>query len=115
MRGAVEKIGIAESHVRRARGDLLANIVEHDVALHHAKLALINRHDRTMAAQMFAAAAGFGVSDGLADAAVSEMGITHGFGQAGAIGQTEGEAIERNLEDGLGGNRPWKSLPPRPH
>ena len=65
VRGAVEEIGIAEGDVARAVRDLLADIVENDVALHDAELALIDGHDRTVAAQMFAAAAGFGVGDGL--------------------------------------------------
>ncbi len=60
MRRTVEKIGIAERDVLRARGDLLADVFQHDVAFDHAKRAVVNRHNRAMAAQMLAAARGFG-------------------------------------------------------
>jgi hypothetical protein len=68
VRGPVEEIGIAEGDVLGARGHLLANVGEHDLGLHHPKAPLIHRHHRAMAAQMFAASAGFGVA-GRLDAA----------------------------------------------
>src|SRR6202034_2817815 len=61
VRGTVQKIRIAESHMACALRDLLADIVEHDVALNYAELALIHGHDGAVAAQMFAAAARLGV------------------------------------------------------
>ena len=42
--------------------NLLANVCEHHLRLHHAKSSLVHRHHGAMAAQMFAAPAGFGVT-----------------------------------------------------
>ena len=56
---AIEEIGIAKGDVLGAGVDLAADVFEHDVALHDAENAVVNRHDRTMAAEMLAAAAGF--------------------------------------------------------
>src|SRR5258708_9342671 len=44
VRRTVEKIRIAEGHVTRARGHLLADVGQHHLALDHAKIALIHRH-----------------------------------------------------------------------
>ena len=65
VRGAVEEIGIAEGDVLGAGCDLLANVLQHNFRLHHAKIALIHRHHRAMPAQVLAAAAGFGVAGAL--------------------------------------------------
>ena len=62
MGGAVEEIGIAEGDVARACRDLLPDVGEHHVALHHAKLSLVDGHHRAVPAQMLAAAAGLGVT-----------------------------------------------------
>jgi hypothetical protein len=59
MTNAVEKIGIAERNMLRARGHLAANVFHHYIAAHDAKHALVNRNDGTMPAKMLAAAAGF--------------------------------------------------------
>ena len=63
VRRAVEEIGIAEGDVPRAGGDLRGDVGQHDVGLHDAELPLVDRHDRTMPAQVPAAAAGLGVAD----------------------------------------------------
>ncbi len=47
----------------RARRDLGGNIGEHDLGLHDTELSVVDRHDRTVPAEMTAAAAGFGVAD----------------------------------------------------
>lgn len=60
---AIEKIGVAERDVGGAGGDLLANVDEDDVTVHDAENAVVNGNDRAMATQVFAAAAGFGVTD----------------------------------------------------
>ena len=60
VRRAIEKIRIAERDVLRARRHLPANIFEHDVALDHAKRAVVHRHDRAMPAKMLASARRFG-------------------------------------------------------
>ena len=72
VRGTVEEVGIAKRHVLGARGNLDADISQHDVLLHNPKLAVVNRHDRTMAAEMTASAARFGVS-GHTAASVAQM------------------------------------------
>ena len=59
---AIEEIGIAEGDVLRACCDLLTNVGENYVERDYAELALINGHDGAMAAEMFAAAGGFGVT-----------------------------------------------------
>jgi hypothetical protein len=59
---AVEEIGIAKRDMLRARRHLAANILQHDVALHDAELPLVDRHNRTMPAQVLAAAAGFRIA-----------------------------------------------------
>src|SRR5258706_6880366 len=98
--GSIEEIGIAEGDVLRAGGDLLANIVQHYVALDDAEVALINRHNRAVAAQMFAAAAGLGVGD----LTRSFTGCAARNAEAGlralpnrSIGRDEFEAFERNF------------------
>ena len=60
--GAVEEIGIAEGDVPGAGFDLAADVLHHDVALDDAEGPLVNGDDGAMAAEMFAAAAGFGVA-----------------------------------------------------
>src|SRR5579859_3942738 len=57
---SVEKIRVAEGNVLRAGRHLPPHVFHHNAARDDAKHALINRNDRTMAAQMFAAAARFG-------------------------------------------------------
>ena len=61
VRGTVEEIWIAERDVPRAAGDLRRDVGEDDARRDDAELPVVNRHDRAMAAQMFAAAARFGV------------------------------------------------------
>jgi hypothetical protein len=48
--------------VRRTRGDLRVDVGEHHVRLHDPELAVVDRHDRTMAAPVPAAAAGFRIA-----------------------------------------------------
>ena len=71
---AVEEVRIAERDVPRAGGDLPPHVFQHDVALNHAKAPAVDRHDRTMPAQVFAAAACFRVAD-RAPLAISEVEV----------------------------------------
>ena len=64
MPNAVEKVGVTESNVLGARRNLTADVLQHHLALHNAECAVVNRHNRAVAAQVFAAAAGLGVADG---------------------------------------------------
>jgi hypothetical protein len=52
----VEEVGITKRDVLRACGHLPADILEHHLGLHHAKRPAIHRHDRTVPAQVLAAA-----------------------------------------------------------
>ena len=63
VRRAVEEIGIAEGDVLGARRDLRRDVREHDVRLHDAELPVVDRHDRTVTAEMPAAAARLRVAD----------------------------------------------------
>ena len=59
----VEEVGIAKRHVRRAGLDLLAHVRDHHVDGDDAELPAVDRHDRTMPAQMLAAARRLRVPD----------------------------------------------------
>jgi hypothetical protein len=63
MADTVEKIGIAKRNVLGTHLDLSGNIAEDDGSLHNPKFSLIDRHDRTMSAEMFAAPASLSVSN----------------------------------------------------
>ena len=62
VRRPVKEVGIAERNVLRSRLDLLANVGQHNLALHHAKFSLVNRDYRAMPAQVLAPATGLGIS-----------------------------------------------------
>ena len=62
MPNAIEKIGIPKRDVPRPARHLLPHVFEHNFALHDAKIAFVHRHNRAVAAQMFAAPARFRVS-----------------------------------------------------
>src|SRR5258708_34184073 len=57
--GAVEKIRVTEGDMLRSHGDLLADVGEHDVALHDPKSAVIDGDHRAMPAKMLTAPPGF--------------------------------------------------------
>src|SRR5258705_6881837 len=63
VRRAVEKIRIAEADVLRACLNLRADVVDDDVDRHCIKASLVDRHNRTVSAQMFAPARGVGASN----------------------------------------------------
>src|SRR5258708_2607137 len=60
MADSVEKVRIAEGDVLRASSRLAANVFENNVAADNSKNTFVHRHDRTVPAKMFAAAAGLG-------------------------------------------------------
>ena len=62
MPHSIEEIWIAKRDVLRAGGHLLPNVRKHDLAVHDTENTVVYRHNRTMPAQMFAAAARFRVS-----------------------------------------------------
>ena len=59
---SIEEIRIAKRDVLRARGHLLPDIRKHDLPVDDAENTVVYRHNRTMPAQMLAAAARFRVS-----------------------------------------------------
>ena len=63
MPDAVEEVGIAEGDVPGAGGDLRPHVGHDDVDRDDPKAAVVDGHDRTVPAAMFAAAAGLGVAD----------------------------------------------------
>ena len=88
MRRAIEKIRIAERNMLRAGRHLLADVGHHHLHRQDAELALVHRHHRAMAAQMFAAARAFGEADDLAAAlGRNQMRVARQRRQTGAVGQ----------------------------
>src|SRR5690349_6827897 len=61
--GSVEEIGVAKRDVGGAGGDLTANVLENDIALHNAEEAAIDGNHGTVPAEMFATAGCFGIAD----------------------------------------------------
>ena len=68
VRGTVEKIGIAKGDVFGAGTDLPADIFEHHFARNDAENPIVDGNNRTVAAEMLAAAAGLGVTRDKMDA-----------------------------------------------
>ena len=97
VRRPVEEIGIAKGDVLGARVDLPANVLQHDFALHDAKNPVVNGHHRAVPAQVFAAAAGFGIAGDLeASFRHQQVRVLAQRRQAGAIRQNEVQPIERD-------------------
>ena len=63
VRRTVEEIGIAEGDVLCARRDLLADVLEHGVHRNGVEPSIVDRHDRTMTAQMLASTRRIGAAD----------------------------------------------------
>ena len=57
----IKEVRVAKRNVLRSRLDLLANVSQHNVALHHTKFSFVNRDYGAMAAQVLATAAGLGI------------------------------------------------------
>ena len=76
----------------------MADVLENDISLHDTKFAFVHGHDGAVAAQVLAAAARLGVADG-AEGAVGhhQPGIILERGQAGAVGDAELQALERDV------------------
>ena len=72
--GTIEEIGVAEGDVLCAGRHLTRDVLQHDVWLHDEEPAAVDRDDRAVAAEMLAAAAGFGVA-GDARAATGQLDV----------------------------------------
>ena len=91
---SVEEIRIAEGDVLRAGGHLAADVFHDDVAAHDAENAFVDGHDRAVAAEMFATAAGLrGADDAVAVAGDDQICVVFERWKSGAIGDFEGKTF----------------------
>src|SRR5271165_410073 len=95
VRRSIPEIGVSESNVGSARLYLLADIGEYDVRLNHAKAAIVHVHNRTVAAAMFAAPAGFGVAGKLLFAADPQFCIAIQSGEGSPVGGDKVQPLQR--------------------
>src|SRR5437588_9891820 len=94
--GPVEEIRISKRDVPGSRLHLLSNILEHDFWLHDSERALIDRHHRTMAAQMLASAARLGIAGALGCPVQTQLGVMIQDGKHGTPRRLKLKAIERD-------------------
>jgi hypothetical protein len=88
----IKKIWIAEGDVLRTRIDLGLNVCQHDVGLHDTKLPVVNRHNRTVPAQMPTPAARLGrAHEPAAPIRHLKRRVLGERGQAAAIGNQEAQ------------------------
>ena len=85
----VEEVRVAERDVPGARRDLRANVGHDDVDRDDAESAVVDRHDRTVAAPVLAAAAGLGVAGRPAFAAPLQRRVLRERRQSAAIRHEE--------------------------
>ena len=87
VRRPVEEIGIAEGDVLGARGDLLADVLEHRIDGNRMKAPLVDRYDRAVTTEMLAAVRRVGAAD---DASRSvwhlQLRVTSKRRESGTIG-----------------------------
>src|SRR5215469_8246969 len=84
---AIEKVGIAKGDVLGAGRHLLADVGQHNVPRNHAKLPGVDRNDRAVPAEMFAAAGSFGVAGSAVQAVgKNDVGVIAQSGQIAAVG-----------------------------
>ena len=81
----------------RAGADLVSDVFEHDFTLDHAELAVIDRDDGTVPAQMLAASGGLGVRDRLRFFADAQKRVIFERRQSDAIGREKFLAVDRYL------------------
>src|SRR5215471_18563037 len=87
---AIEKIRIAEGDVLRPRRHLLANVFEHDFAVHYAKDAVVDGYNRTVTAKVLASPARFRTSRNTVFAGgEDDMSVVRGQRQAAPHGSYE--------------------------
>ena len=105
--GTVEEVRITKGDVPRAGGDLRGDIREHHLRLHHAKLPLVDRDDRTVAAEMPAAAAGFRVARDHTLAPDLQRRVARKRRETCAIGHQELQARQRRARERAVGRVLW--------
>src|SRR6185295_2240051 len=93
VRRAVEEVGVAKGDVSGARRNLVVEISDNDLRLDDAELAVVDRDDRAMAAEMPAPAARLGVADQAARAVRGmQRGVLRKRRQPGQLRHQEVEA-----------------------
>src|ERR1017187_3097317 len=98
VRCSVEKVRITEADVLCARGNLPANIFQNNFALHDAECSVIHRNNRTMTAQMFAAATRFRISnDAISTIRHNQMRAFCERGKSRTLRHAEFLSVQRNL------------------
>ena len=105
VRRPVEKIGIAEVDVARAGGDLRARILQHDVRRHGEETPAVDGRNRTVPAQVLAAARRLDVAGDALFARDRQPGVLRERGQRAPIGHQRGPAAGRARFDGDRGAR----------
>ena len=86
---AVEEVRIAERDVPGAGSDLAADVSHDDIDGDDAEPAIVDGHDRTVAAPVFAAPAGLGIAGRTAFLASLQRGVLRQRRQPCAIGYQE--------------------------
>jgi hypothetical protein len=101
---SVQEIRIAEGDVGRPFARELADVIEDDVGGHHEEAAAIDGRDRTVQAQVQAAAARFHVADQFLPAVLVQMRVLLQSRQAAPPRLGEGQALQTGLAECL---RTW--------
>ncbi len=94
MRGTVKKVRIPERDVLCSGFHLLPYVREDNISRNHAKMAVIHRHDRAVAAEMFTAAARLRVPGDAFRYAIEHPGITGQGRQPGPVWYRKGQPFE---------------------
>ena len=89
VRGSVQKIRITERDMLRSGRHLLPDVGQHDVHRNNTKRTLVNRHNRTVAAQMLAPATRLRVPHTLFPLSASPVWVAAQDGQASPSGAQE--------------------------
>ncbi len=94
MTDPVEKIWVAERNMAGAGGDLTPHVFHHDIPCNDAERAFVNRHNRTVPAQVLAAAARLGRADHtVAAIGQNKVCVFFHWGQTGTLGNSKRETI----------------------
>src|SRR5437762_11798772 len=94
---AIEKIRITKCDVLRPYRHLLTNVLEHNLAVHDAENAVVNRDDGAMPAKVLATAACFRVtSDAMFAGRQNDVGILRGQRKTLPLGPDEFLPLKRN-------------------
>ena len=105
VRRSVEKIGIAEVDVARAGRDLRARVLQHDLRRDGEEMPAVDGRDRTVPAQVLAAARRLDVARDAPFARDRQPRVLRERGQRAAVGHQRRPAARRARSDGDRGAR----------